>query len=326
MDEVAPLVEQYSGSLVAIQAPEGLKARAQELSDLLEAGGVRTILIGDPCFGSCTLADSDASDLGAAALIHLGHAPIPGTPTDVPVHYIEFREEPPIDHLLVELNEILVSPVGLATTVQHIDLLGRLKTHLEEFGHTVLVGEKSGRVAYDGQVLGCDLSAVHGIEDQVASFLFLGTGRFHPLGIALATGRPVITLDPYMGEIGSLDNEQLLRQRYGAIGRAMDAKRVGIIVAPKGGQRRMALALALRKEFQDAGRIPVMISTEFVSPDHLLAYRLDALVITSCPRIAFDDYQRFEMPVLTAAEARMLLKGADELMNGNYVVDEFEMD
>jgi len=326
MDEVGPLVEQYSGSLIAIQAPEGLKARAVELSELLESEGVRTVLVGDPCFGACNLADSDAASLGAAALVHLGHAPIPGTPTEVPVHYIEFREEPDISAAMEELNDILVSPVGLATTVQHIDMLAGLKASLEAYGHTVLVGEKGGRVSYDGQVLGCDLVTVHKIENEVASFLFLGTGRFHPLGIALATGRPVITLDPYTGEIGSLDNEQLLRQRYGALGRAMDAKRIGIIVAPQGGQRRMALATALKQEFIDDGRVPLLISSDFVSAEFLLAFRLDALVITSCPRIAFDDYERFEMPVLTATEARMLLKGADALMGGEYVVDEFEQD
>jgi len=323
MDELDRLVEQYSGSLLAIQAPEGLKARALELSELLEAEDVRTILIGDPCFGACNLADSDAASLGATALVHLGHAPIPGTPTELPVHYIEFREEPDISQALDELKEILVSPVGLATTVQHIDMLDGLRKGLEDYGHTVLIGEKGGRVNYDGQVLGCDLATVHAIEEKVATFLFLGTGRFHPLGIALATGRPVVTLDPYTGVIDSLDNEQLLRQRYGAIGRAIDAKRIGILVAPKGGQRRMALATALKQEFIENGRVPVLISSDFVSPDFLLAFRLDALVITSCPRIAFDDYERFEMPVLTATEARMLLKGVDTLMGGEYVVDEF---
>jgi len=88
----------------------------------------------------------------------------------------------------------------------------------------------------------------------------------------------------------------------------------------------MALATALKQEFVEIGRVPVLISSDFVSPDFLLAFRLDALVITSCPRIAFDDYERFEMPVLTATEARMLLKGADGLMGGEYVVDEFDQD
>jgi 2-(3-amino-3-carboxypropyl)histidine synthase len=323
MDEFARLVELYEGSLIAIQAPEGLKARALELSEQLEAEGVGTVLIGDPCFGSCHLADADAGTLGAAALIHLGHAPIPDAETDVPVHYIEYREEPDIVDAVAELTEILVSPVGLATTVQHVDMMADLKNGLEASGHTVHIGEAGGRVTYDGQVLGCDLSTVHAIEEDVATFLYLGTGRFHPLGIALATGRPVITLNPYTGGIDSLDNDQLLRQRYGAIGRAMDAKRIGILVAPRGGQQRFALAEKLKSEFVESGRVPVLISTDFVNPDFLMAFRLDALVVTSCPRIAFDDYERFEMPVLTATEARMLMKGADGLMGEEYVLDEF---
>lgn len=323
MEDLRGIAGRYRGRIVVIQAPEGLKVRALDMARDLRAAGVDVILVGDPCYGSCMLADQQAAALGAAALIHLGHAPIPGIRTALPVHFIEERDEPDPGAGIEAAADILISPVGLVTTVQHIGLLPLVRVLLEERGYRVLIGRTSGRAAYDGQVLGCDLSTAHAVEDEVANFLYVGTGRFHPLGVALATGKPVVALDPYRGEVEIVDPEPLLRQRYAVIARAMDARRIGVIVSPGGGQARIGLALDLVAALEEAGREPHLISADLVLPETLEAFRLDAFVVTSCPRIPLDDQARFEVPVLTAGEAQMLLKGANGVLDGEYLVDEF---
>ena len=47
-----------------------------------------------------------------------------------------------------------------------------------------------------GQVIGCDASSCIKIKDKVDSFLFIGTGRFHPIEIAIKTKKPVYIADP----------------------------------------------------------------------------------------------------------------------------------
>ena len=38
-----------------------------------------------------------------------------------------------------------------------------------------------------------------------------------------------------------------------------------------------------------------------------MAYRVDAFVSTACPRLAMDDYSRYDKPVLTPIEAEVAL-------------------
>ena len=44
-----------------------------------------------------------------------------------------------------------------------------------------------------------------------------------------------------------------------------------------------------------------------ISPQGLMAYRVDAFVSTACPRLAMDDYSRYDKPVLTPIEAEVAL-------------------
>ncbi|MCI0497805.1 MAG: diphthamide biosynthesis enzyme Dph2 [Thermoplasmata archaeon] len=325
MEEIGDIARRYRGRTVAVQAPEGLKSRALELAKQLEGRGVKVVLFGDPTYGACMVADSRAKAIGAAALVHLGHAPIPGTDTALKVHYIEMRDDLDPGAGIEEACEILISPVGLVTTVQHVGMLPRVKTLLEERGYKIHVGEAAGRAAYDGQILGCDLSTAHSVEDEVANFLYIGTGRFHPLGVALATGKPVVAMNPYTGTAALVDAEELLRKRFATIARAMDARRIAIVVTPEGGQSRLALARDLAREFAEAGREAHIIAMDHVLPEAVENFRLDAVVVAACPRIPLDDQERYQVPVLTVGEARMLLKGVDGVLDGEYTMDEFSV-
>lgn len=62
-------------------------------------------------------------------------------------------------------------------------------------------------------------------------YLFIGTGQFHPLGIALATGKRVITADPVTVEVSEIDPDPMLRRRFAAITRASEAKRIAVLVS-----------------------------------------------------------------------------------------------
>ena len=57
---------------------------------------------------------------------------------------------------------------------------------------------------------------------------------------------------------------------------------------------------------------------DYVSPDLLLPYNLDAFVMTACPRIAIDDSAMYKKPVLTPNELEIVL-GIKEW-------DEYQMD
>ncbi len=108
--------------------------------------------------------------------------------------------------------------IGVTTTIQHVHRLDEALQALLEHGIEGVLGPAGGRVKYPGQVLGCCYSAARGLN--VEEYLFIGTGRFHPLGIALCTGKRVVIADPVTGEVSEIDTDPMLRRRFGAIARA----------------------------------------------------------------------------------------------------------
>jgi 2-(3-amino-3-carboxypropyl)histidine synthase len=199
--------------------------------------------------------------------------------------------------------------VGLLTTTQHRHALDEAVSVLRGAGITPVLGKGGRRLAFMGQVLGCDLSAARVVAGNVDAFLLVGGGAFHAVGIALATGKPVVLADVELGEARSVDEERdvVLRRRSAVIESARSAGSFGIIVESRPGQQRWELARSLRDELADAGMDPVLMLLREVSPDRLVALGMDAYVSTACPRIAVDDQSAYPVPVLTPQEVRVLL-------------------
>jgi 2-(3-amino-3-carboxypropyl)histidine synthase len=147
--------------------------------------------------------------------------------------------------------------------------------------------------------------------------LFVGTGLFHPTGIALATRAKVIALDPLAGTLEETGSDALLRRRFAVMERARGAKNVGIIVSTKSGQWRMERARHLASLADNA----VIITMREVTPDELLNLGFACYVNTACPRLALDDQVRFPMPVLSPPEFEILcgVRSWDD-----YAIDEIE--
>jgi 2-(3-amino-3-carboxypropyl)histidine synthase len=175
-----------------------------------------------------------------------------------------------------------------------------METFLKSRGLDVRVGGGSGRTPHRGQVLGCCFTTAR--ETGADEILFVGTGLFHPIGIALSTGARVIALDPFAGTILEVNGDILLRRRFALMERARGVKNIGIIVSTKGGQARMELAKRLAALSPHA----VIVTMKEVSPDELLNLGFEAYVNTACPRLAYDDQVRFPVPVLSPQEFEIL--------------------
>ena len=184
------------------------------------------------------------------------------------------------------------------------------------------VGKGSKRVPNVGQVLGCDLSSATSISQDVDCFLYIGSGDFHPIGVAMATDKDVICADPYVNEVRDVAElrDRMLRQRHGAITQAGEADSFGILVGTKPGQERLDLAFEL-KELAEKHRkkASVLLLNDF-GPMKLRPFSFEAYVSTACPRIALDDYGMYDVPILTPLEFRIVL---GEARWEDYRYDEF---
>lgn len=308
---------------LVLQVPAGLVRNAHDIaSDLARATGAKVSVLNRACFGACDVPSVEEAP-GAEAVVALGHSPIPNVRLPLPTYFVEMRTPNPevrsIARMVVDSD--LPRSLGLVASVQHLDLVEPLREELRGEGFSLPVAAGDRRLAYPAQALGCNYSSSEAVAEGVDGFLFLGTGEFHPRGLALATAKPVWSLDPLRSELtGPVDRDRLVARRLLYVARARDAERWGILVSSFPGQHRPAMAEALRRRAEAAGRSATVLTFARLHLADLAGRDLDAYVNTACPRIATDDAALYERPVLTPPEFLMAL---GELPLDRYRFDTF---
>lgn len=303
LEKAVEMIRSSGAKRVGLQAPEGLKRALPTFAKQIEdATGAEVIISGDPCYGACDLDVALCEDVDL--MLHIGHAELGVAPEKVV--YIEAR----MPHDLIEAVKNAVSllkakRVCVTTTVQHVHKLDQALDVLKEHGIDCIVGKASGRVKYSGQVLGCCYNTAR--SEDADEYLFIGTGKFHPLGIAMATGKRVVTADPVTGEVLEIDPNPTLKRRFASITRAMDAKRFAVLVSKKPGQKRLELARQIKKMGGNCGKEMILVYLDNIEPDELLNLGIEAAVSTACPRVALDDAAKYKIPILTPPEFEILL-------------------
>jgi len=320
IDEKKLLQEAKRGKKVAIKMPEGLQPYAGKIIEFLKKEGVEAYLLMDSCYGACDFVERSDLDriicIGEAEMPYLRRAYSP------PVSFIEARYNFGAEFMEEVIPFVKGKKLGMASITPFVHMLGECASHLRQRGYEVKIGGKGRRTAHDGQILGCDLSSALMISHDVDEFIFLGDGFFHPIGLFMATGKRVIVADPISkkiyGEEVEARAERVLKRRYAIMTKAMECRKVGIIVSRKIGQRRMSLAKKIKKMMEKNGRkVAIILMDEVRETIDYLDF--DCYVCTACPRIALDDDARYKKPVLTPVEAEII---AGEREWENYEFDQ----
>ena len=303
-------VQKRKAKLVLIQLPEGLKPHGPMLAAEVESAGALAIVSADPCYGACDLAIVEAERLGADLIVHYGHSEMIKQ-TAFSTFYIEAKAKSSVINAVRKAIPYLKQrkKIGLVTTVQHVHKLDEVRNILLEEGKTVAVGD-AGRLKYAGQVIGCDYSNAKAVSKEVDAFLFVGGGKFHALGVALATAKPTIVADPYERRAFAMKDEtsRMLKRRWANIHEAKQAEKVGILIGLKVGQKRLDQALKMKGLVEDAGKKAICFALKEITPEALMQFpTVDAFINTACPRLSLDDAKKFRKPLLTPKEALVAL-------------------
>lgn len=296
---------------VGLQFPEGLKRRSLSIaSEIEEKTGAEVYISANPCYGACDLDRQLLEDMDL--VFHFGHSTI-GEDDGGKVIYIEARSDVDLEKVVHKALPLLEGKrIGLITTVQHVHKLEGIRRLLEEAGKDGIIAGGDSRIRYPGQVLGCNFSAA--FAEDCDEYLYIGGGEFHPIGVALGSDRSVIIADPYLNEVRKVATDLIMKKRYAAIGKSMDAKVVAIVVSTKTGQERMELAKSLMQSARKKGMQAYILTMDLVTPEQLLNFKVDVIVNTACPRIAIDDAGRYPAPMLTPTEFEIVLGERKELV------------
>jgi 2-(3-amino-3-carboxypropyl)histidine synthase len=300
---------------VLLQFPEGLKQKALEHAKRLESQGDEVFVSASPTFGACDLALDEARAIGAGKLVHFGHAEFHHV--DFNVEYVEYQVDAPLA-ILERSLELLkgFGTIGLVTTIQHVHQLDLIREFYERSGKKVLIGRPYGFAKRPGQILGCDVGSAASIDRQVDAHVYFGGGIFHPLGALLATTKPFLAIEPFENKVEFIDSmrEKHARRSKGKVLSALDAKNFGIMLTTKNGQHNAQLAGLLKRKIEERGLAAAILTSntfDFDSLNNMLEF--DAFVNTACPRLAVDDPDRLNRPLLSANELMDVLRMKEEL-------------
>ena len=327
LDSLVQAIVERGFRKAVVQLPEGLRTLAPKVVETLNEHGVEAVISAETCYGACDLAVWDAETVGADVIVHVGHSPI-GVTAPLPTLYVPVSLKGMVGEAVSDAVGMLgdFRNVGVVSTIQHVDHLQEACEVLEAEGFKPVVGGVGFRASVRGQVLGCDYRAAASIADRVDCFVIICGGRFHPIGLAAATGKPVFAANPYTGRAWAVGDEgrRMLAKRAAAIEEASEAETFGVLVGLKFGQTQLSRASRIAELLRRDGRRVYTFTVGEVTAEKLLSFGwVDAYVNTACPRIAFDGLPPLRKPLINYVEALVMLGvvGWDEACRGGRLLE-----
>lgn len=217
---------------------------------------------------------------------------------------------------LAYLKKKKYKAVALHASVQFVNNLDIVHEQLKQINIKV-VASHADRTQVKGQILGCDsyynsLNLTREDSKAVDCFLYVGDGMFHPLTLVYAQKdlhemKEIVCNDPMQKKMSLLsvtDIKRILLRYRASLMKFLTAKNIGVIVTIKPGQEQFRPSLALEKRY--ANKKFYYFIDDRVSFDQLENFNfIDVWVNTACPRIGFDDQEKFARGVINLNDALM---------------------
>lgn len=168
--------------------------------------------------------------------------------------------------------------LGLITTIQFLDNLPEISRQIIKQGKKAIIG---------GQILGCNVSSAIKINSLVQAFLYIGSGRFHPLAISEKSSKPIYIFNPLTNEFSKLDEKDISRakaMKKTAKIKFFSANKIGILVSTKPGQNRLKEALKLKQSIERRGKKCYLFLFNNFDISQLENFpQIEAWINTACP-------------------------------------------
>lgn len=217
---------------------------------------------------------------------------------------------------LTYLKKKKYKTVALYASVQFVNNLDAVRKQLQQ--HNIqAVTSHADRTHVQGQLLGCDNyhNSLNMSREEVKEsdcYLYVGDGKFHPLALVYAQKdrhemKEIVCNDPIqkkMSLMGVAGLKKILLKYRASLMKFLTAKTIGVIVTIKPGQEQFRPSLMLEKRY--ANKKFYYFIDNVVSFDQLENFNfIDVWVNTACPRVGFDDQEKFTGGVINLNDALM---------------------
>ncbi len=311
---------------ILLQFPEGLKQDAMKHAAKYEKEGHEIIVSAEPSYGACDLPICEAKLLKCDKIVHFGHTKFVDV-EGIKIEYVIIDADVDVKGVMEkaieeikgkkgeaikEIGERGYKRVGIITNASHLHQVDDIKKMLKAKGLEPVTAKGSLRCNNEGQILGCDVSALNAISGKADCIIYFGTGHFH----ALAPGAiedynlpPVLWVDPYSREVKWIDDElkRMQKRRRAALAKAADAKVFGILVSTKAGQYALQIAERIKSELENKNKKAIIIignTFDFTSLNNFM--EIECFINTACPRMV-DDQNKLRVPIINAGDVELIL-------------------
>jgi len=160
-------------------------------------------------------------------------------------------------------------------------------------------------------------------DKQIDCYLYVGDGKFHPLALVYVQKdsekiKEIVCSDPIQKKMSlmGIDNIRTILKKYkGSLIKFLSADVIGVIATIKPGQEQFRPALELETKYPHK-KFYYFIDN-VVSFDQLENFNfIDVWINTTCPRVGFDDQEKFVKGVINlndAFEAENILSKASAM-------------
>ncbi|MDI3474109.1 MAG: 2-(3-amino-3-carboxypropyl)histidine synthase [Candidatus Woesearchaeota archaeon] len=182
--------------------------------------------------------------------------------------------------------ESLPDSLAIVTTTQYIHQLDSIVASLKKQGKSVFVPDVYGSV-YKGQILGCSIAKIKGSFD---AFLYIGEGKFHPLGLLFNSEKDVYCFNPMnksLNILGKKEREDLIKKSNARKSLFLKSKNIGILFSIKPGQFSHLPIKSLEEKFPEKTFYPLIGDNIDEASLEDFSF-IDSFINTACPRISID--------------------------------------
>ncbi len=199
-------------------------------------------------------------------------------------------------HIPKDILAKLPEKIMLFMTAQLLDQKPDLVKQLQDSGKKVFL-TKPRHTIHDGQILGCNTVFLEGDFD---AFFYIGDGMFHPQALMMKNDKDIHIFNHAMQEYKLLTKEDsLIYRKRIAIAQAsfIGARNIAVLVTTKPGQNKFVWFKKVEKDYPDKNFYYLVNNN--IEFDRLKDFPMfDLFINTACERIAYDDYDKFDKPVI----------------------------
>ncbi|GEM_PF-466284 len=311
------LAKEHARSIL-VEFPIGWKCAASQLAKALRnALNAKILVSGKPCWGIC---DTCILQENVDAVLHVGHVLTPNLlkvfSSNTDIRLVDYDEHYSI--YSVNSTRTLIAQYAYYLPEQEVlnSLLEQLRTIVDK-DNTVLAYALPYRLYCEelaqqlglpySLVTGCYLPPLHADKLVVVS-----SGYFHALTPLLLGYNNVLLLD--IDRTRLIPSEDVKKEftrrltlKVNALMRAKEGKTACVLLSTKPGQKRIDDAEKALMELENSGISADIVIIDDLTDDILQSLACDFAVSTMCPRLGFDDLDRFSKPIINIRELQYVL-------------------